>query len=75
MKVVFIEPPKEFWFLMGEYLPPPTAAIQLAAFLESRRPDDEIKIIDSQAEELGSYEKRLRNSGARMVSASVPQAA
>ena len=38
MRVVFVEPPKEFWFVMGEYLPPPTAAIQLAAYLEARRP-------------------------------------
>ena len=60
MKVVFVEPPKDFWFVMGEYLPPPTAAIQLAAFLELRRPDDDIKIIDCQAEELGWNDLRRR---------------
>ena len=26
MRFVFVEPPKKFWFVMGEYLPPPTAA-------------------------------------------------
>lgn len=52
MRVVFIEPPKEFWFVMGEYLPPPTAAIQLAAYLEAKRPEDEITVIDCQAEGL-----------------------
>ena len=52
MKVTFVEPPKEFWFVMGEYLPPPTASIQLAAYLESKRPDDEITVIDCQSERL-----------------------
>jgi anaerobic magnesium-protoporphyrin IX monomethyl ester cyclase len=50
MKVIFVEPPKEFWFVMGEYLPPPTATIQLAAYLEEKRPGDEITVIDCQAE-------------------------
>jgi len=61
MKVVFVEPPKEFWFVMGEYLPPPTASLQLAAYLESKRPDDEISVIDCQAENLDwdRLEKRL----------------
>jgi hypothetical protein len=22
--ILFVEPPKDYWFLMGEYLPPPT---------------------------------------------------
>ena len=61
MKVVFVEPPKEFWFVMGEYLPPPTAAIQLAAYLEAERPGDEIAVIDCQAEGLDwrGLERRL----------------
>ncbi len=72
MKVVFVEPPKEFWFVMGEYLPPPTAAIQLATFLESRRPDDEIKIIDCQAEMLGwkSLARRLEAETPDLVAVS-----
>ena len=61
MRVVFIEPPKEFWFVMGEYLPPPMAAIQLAAYLEAKRPEDEITVIDCQAEGLDwrGLERRL----------------
>lgn len=50
MRVVFVEPPKEFWFVMGEYLPPPTAALQLAAYLEAEHPGVEIAVIDCQAE-------------------------
>ena len=26
MKVLFVEPPRDFWFVMGEYLPPPYGA-------------------------------------------------
>ena len=61
MRVIFVEPPKEFWFVMGEYLPPPTAVIQLAAYLEDRRPGDEIIVIDCQAEGLDwmGLERRL----------------
>ena len=36
MKVLFIEPPKEVWFMMGQYLPPPLGILQLAAYLESK---------------------------------------
>jgi anaerobic magnesium-protoporphyrin IX monomethyl ester cyclase len=52
MKIIFVEPPKEFWFVMGEYMPPPTATIQLAAYLEEKRPGDDITVIDCQAESL-----------------------
>ncbi len=34
MKILFVEPPKDVWFVMGEYLPPPYGIIQLAAYLE-----------------------------------------
>jgi len=36
VKALFVEPPKDFWFVMGEYLPPPLGLLQLAAYLESR---------------------------------------
>jgi len=49
MKVLFIEPPKEFWFLMGEYMPPPLGILELAAYLESKN-NWEIEVVDSQAE-------------------------
>ena len=67
-----MEPPKDFWFIMGEYLPPPTASIQLAAYLESERPDDEITVIDCQAEMLDwrGMEKRIEAENPDVVAVS-----
>jgi anaerobic magnesium-protoporphyrin IX monomethyl ester cyclase len=48
--VLFVEPPKDYWFLMGEYLPPPTGLLVLAAYVERELPDMEVKVIDCQAE-------------------------
>ncbi len=50
--VLFVEPPKEFWFLMGDYLPPPTQLLALAAYVERELPEVDIEIVDSQAERL-----------------------
>jgi anaerobic magnesium-protoporphyrin IX monomethyl ester cyclase len=51
MKVLFIKPPKDIWFVMGEYLPPPYGIIQLAAYLEREVEDNvEIEVLDSNAE-------------------------
>ena len=65
MRVLFVEPPKDYWFVMGEYLPPPTACIQLAAYLESKHPEYEIDVVDCQAERLdwGGLEKRIASKG------------
>jgi anaerobic magnesium-protoporphyrin IX monomethyl ester cyclase len=52
MKVLFVEPPKDYWFVMGEYLPPPYGILQLAAFLESKMNDVEIDVLDCQAQSL-----------------------
>jgi len=49
MRVLFVEPPKEFWFVMGEYLPPPLGILQLAAFLEREVEDVDIDVLDCQA--------------------------
>ena len=49
MKVLFVEPPKDFWFVMGEYLPPPLGLLQLAAYLENRCKNVEIDVLDCQA--------------------------
>lgn len=72
MRVVFVEPPKEFWFVMGEYLPPPTGLLQLAAYLEMERPGDEITVIDSQAERLDwdGMAKRIEEEGPDVVAVS-----
>jgi len=60
MKVLFIEPPKEFWFVMGEYMPPPLGILELAAYIEFKNNSCEIEVVDSQAEgfdwyKLGNY--------------------
>lgn len=52
MKVLFVEPPKDIWFVMGEYLPPPFGIIQLAAYLERELKDVEIKVLDCNAEHI-----------------------
>lgn len=52
MKLLLVEPPKQFWFVMGEYLPPPYSLLILAAVIEKELPDVDIKIIDCQAEKL-----------------------
>ncbi len=53
MKILFVEPPKDFWFVMGEYTPPPLGILQLAAFLESRIPEIDIEVLDCQAKSIG----------------------
>ena len=52
MKVVFIEPPKDIWFIMGEYLPPPYGIIQLGTYLEREIPEVEVKIVDCNASQI-----------------------
>lgn len=52
-KILFIEPPRNYWFIMGEYLPPPTSLLILAAYVEQEIPDIEIDILDCQAERVG----------------------
>ena len=49
MKILFVEPPKDYWFVMGEYLPPPYGLLQLAGYLESKVVDSEIEVLDCQA--------------------------
>jgi anaerobic magnesium-protoporphyrin IX monomethyl ester cyclase len=49
VKVLLIEPPKDYWFVMGEYLPPPYGLLQLAGYLESKVADAEIEVLDCQA--------------------------
>lgn len=63
MKLLLIEPPKQFWFIMGNYLPPPYNLLLLAAIIEKELPDIDLKVIDCQAENLGwmELEQRIRN--------------
>jgi anaerobic magnesium-protoporphyrin IX monomethyl ester cyclase len=52
LKVLFIEPPKDAWFVMGEYLPPPYGIIQLAAYVEKHVKDADVKVLDCNAEKV-----------------------
>lgn len=72
MKVLFIEPPKDTWFVMGEYLAPPYGIIQLAAYLEREINDVEIEVLDSNAEEIdwNGIGKRIESSNPDIVASS-----
>ena len=50
--VLFVEPPKELWFVMGDYLPPPMQLLQLGAYVEREMPEVRLEIADCQAEGL-----------------------
>jgi len=72
MKVLFVEPPKDTWFVMGEYLPPPFGIIQLAAYLEKEVKDVEINVLDCNAEHLDwkELEKRIESFNPNVVASS-----
>jgi anaerobic magnesium-protoporphyrin IX monomethyl ester cyclase len=63
VKVLFVEPPKDFWFVMGEYLPPPLGILELAAYLERQNKSVDIQILDCQAEKVDwkELEKRIES--------------
>jgi anaerobic magnesium-protoporphyrin IX monomethyl ester cyclase len=71
-KILFVEPPKDYWFLMGEYLPPPTGLLVLAAFIERELPDMEIEVIDCQAERKSwdYVQKKIESSQPSIVATS-----
>jgi anaerobic magnesium-protoporphyrin IX monomethyl ester cyclase len=52
VRVLFVEPPKDIWFVMGEYLPPPYGIIQLAAYLEKQADDIQVQVLDCNAEKV-----------------------
>ncbi len=56
-KILFVEPPKDLWFVMGEYLPPPLGILELAAYLEKHNSNIDVHVLDCQAE--GIYWKGL----------------
>jgi anaerobic magnesium-protoporphyrin IX monomethyl ester cyclase len=72
MKVLFIEPPKDIWFVMGEYLPPPYGIIQLAAYLEREVKDAEIQVLDCNAQQVDwkEMEKRIESFNPDIVASS-----
>lgn len=68
-KILFVEPPRNYWFVMGEYLPPPSSLIILASYIERELPDIEIDIFDCQAERTSwqGLEKHIESSNPSMV--------
>lgn len=50
--VLLVEPPKEYWFLMGDYLPPPMQLLQLGAYVAREMPEVRLEVVDCQAEGL-----------------------
>ncbi len=72
MKILFVEPPKDYWFVMGEYLPPPYGVLQLAAYLEQKNEDAEIQVLDCNAEGLdwSGLEKRIEAFNPDIVASS-----
>ena len=72
MKVLFVEPPKDIWFVMGEYLPPPYGIIQLAAYLEREAKDVEIEVLDCNAQQVDwkGLEKQMESFNPDIVASS-----
>jgi len=72
MKILFVEPPKDVWFVMGEYLPPPYGIIQLAAFLDNRNKEVEIEVLDCNAQQVDwqGLEKHIASSNPDIVASS-----
>jgi anaerobic magnesium-protoporphyrin IX monomethyl ester cyclase len=71
-RILFVEPPKNIWFIMGEYLPPPLSLLALAAYVGRELNDVEIDILDCQAESVGwtGIEKHIRSFAPDIVASS-----
>ena len=51
-RLLLVEPPKRYWFVMGDYNPPPTSLLILAAYLKRELPEIEVDLVDSQGQGL-----------------------
>lgn len=71
-KILFVEPPRNSWFIMGEYLPPPTVLLVLAAYVRREIPDIEVEVLDCQAERKNweGLRKAIESSGPSVVATS-----
>jgi len=67
-----VEPPKDIWFVMGEYLPPPFGIIQLAAYLEREVENVEIEVLDCNAQQIDwkGMEERIASFNPDIVASS-----
>jgi anaerobic magnesium-protoporphyrin IX monomethyl ester cyclase len=72
LKVLFVEPPKDIWFVMGEYVPPPYGIIQLAAYLEKNVETVQLEILDCNAEKVdwAEMENRIASANPDVVCSS-----
>lgn len=70
--ILVVEPPKDYWFVMSEYLPPTFGILQLAAFLEDKLEEAEIEVVDCQAMSLNwkGSEKRIESFKPQIVASS-----
>ncbi len=61
MRILFVEPPKDVWFVMGEYLAPPLGVLTLASYLEQQFPAVDVEVVDCAAEGLdwAGLERRI----------------
>ena len=61
-RVLFIEPPKHYWPIMGEYISPPSSLLILAAYVERELPNVTVDVLDCQAERLSwkGLEQRIQ---------------
>lgn len=71
-KILFVEPPRNSWFIMGEYLPPPTGLLVLAAYVQKEIPNIEVEVLDCQAERRNweSLRKAIESSAPSVVATS-----
>ncbi len=71
-RVLFIEPPKDVWFVMGDYLAPPYGIIQLAAYLEREVENLEIEVLDCNAQQVDwkGMERKIESFNPHIVASS-----
>jgi len=71
-RLLFVEPPKRYWFVMGDYNPPPTTLLVLAAYVERELPEVDVQLVDCQGQGLGwpAVERAIRDHRPDMVMAS-----
>jgi anaerobic magnesium-protoporphyrin IX monomethyl ester cyclase len=67
--LLFVEPPRNFWFVMGEYLPPPSSLLVLAGYVERELPGADIDIVDCQGDRLDwqGLERYIESTDPSMV--------
>ena len=52
-RLLLVEPPKRYWFIMGDYNPPPATLLVLAAYAMRELPEIEVALVDCQGQRLG----------------------